>query len=119
MLVVASANSLAMTLASGAAGANNENEMFGELPMTIATAIVSPSARPSPRMIAPTTPEIDGGNTDSRTISHLVAPSASAASRWLCGTTAKTSVQTDEIYGITITARMTPAENILTEVRGP
>ena len=39
-----------------------------------------------------------------RTISQRVAPSASAASRWVCGTARKTSVQTAVMYGTTMTA---------------
>ena len=81
--------------------------------------MVSPSARPNPKMIAPITPEIPYGKTAILTISQRVAPSASAASRWVCGTTRKTSVQTEEIYGTTMIARMTPAESILTETWGP
>ena len=53
---LASANSLAMTAGSEYPGANNEARIVGEFPMTIVTAIVSPSARPSPSMVAPTIP---------------------------------------------------------------
>jgi len=60
---------------------NSDAEISGRLPITIATAMVSPSARPSPRITAPITPETPNGNTAIRTISHLVAPKANAASR--------------------------------------
>ena len=116
---MASANSLAITLASVAAGLNSDAEISAELPITIATAIVSPSARPSPRIIAPITPVMPYGITAVFTISHLVAPSASAASRCVCGTTRKTSVQTDEIYGMIMIARITPADSMPTDTFGP
>ena len=53
---VASLNSLAMMLASVAPGLNIDATICGMLPITIVTAIVSPSARPKPRMIAPKSP---------------------------------------------------------------
>ena len=53
----------------------------GLLPMTIVTAIVSPSARPRPRMTAPTIPERAYGRTAFVTVSQRVAPRASIASR--------------------------------------
>ena len=37
-------------------GANSEVEILGVLPITMVTAIVSPSARPNPSMTAPTIP---------------------------------------------------------------
>ena len=58
---------------------------------TSATAIVSPSARPSPSMLAPMTPGRLKGRTAVRIISQRVAPSASAASWWARGTCRKTS----------------------------
>ncbi len=53
---VASANSLAMTAAIVYCGASRDAETCGVLPITIVTAIVSPSARPRPSMTAPTMP---------------------------------------------------------------
>ena len=55
------------------------------LPMTSATAIVSPIARPSPSITAPTRPLRTRGNTATRSISHRVAPIASAAFLSSCG----------------------------------
>ena len=57
--------------------------------MTIVTAIVSPSARPSPRIMPPMMPERAYGSTASQIISQRVAPSASAASRCERGTAIK------------------------------
>jgi hypothetical protein len=46
------------------------------LPITCVTAIASPSARPTPRITAPTIPGRAIGSTVIRTISQRVAPSA-------------------------------------------
>ena len=56
-LPVASLNSLAITLAMVYEGANKEALISLRLPITIVMAIVSPNARPKPRMVAPTKPE--------------------------------------------------------------
>src|SRR2546428_3777925 len=52
----ASLNSLAITAAMVYCGLNSDSAMTGALPMTIVTAIVSPSARPRPSMMAPMIP---------------------------------------------------------------
>ena len=52
----ASVNSLAMTAAIVYCGAKSDAETWGLLPMTMVTAIVSPIARPNPRMTAPMIP---------------------------------------------------------------
>ena len=52
----ASANSLATTAAIVYCGANSDAEIFGLFPITIVTAIVSPSARPKPSITAPMIP---------------------------------------------------------------
>src|SRR6266436_7505547 len=54
--VVASVNSLASTLASVYPGLKSDAAICGVLPITIVTAIVSPSARPKPRITAPNNP---------------------------------------------------------------
>ena len=46
------------------------------------------------------------------TASQRVAPSASAASRWVLGTAISTSRETDMMYGMTMMARMMPAASI-------
>ena len=106
---MASLNSLAMTLAMVLAGANSEATICARLPMTMVTAIVSPMARPRPSMIAPRIPVRPYGNTATRTISHLVAPKAKAASRCACGTARSTSCVTEVMYGTIITARIIEA----------
>ena len=53
---VASVNSFAMTAAMVYCGAKSDQEIVGLFPITIVTAIVSPSARPKPSMMAPTMP---------------------------------------------------------------
>src|SRR5262249_42959184 len=52
----ASVNSFAITAAIVYCGANSDSETRGLFPMTIVTAIVSPSARPKPSITAPTIP---------------------------------------------------------------
>ena len=52
------------------------------------------------------------GTTAVTTASQRVAPSASAASRWLPGTARSTSRDTDMTYGMIMIARMTLAESI-------
>ena len=53
---VASVNSLAITAAIVYCGAYSDHEICGLFPISIVTAIVSPSARPNPSMIAPMMP---------------------------------------------------------------
>ena len=53
---VASVNSLAITAAIVYCGAYSDVVICGLLPITIVTAIVSPSARPKPSMTAPMMP---------------------------------------------------------------
>src|SRR6185437_9432118 len=72
----ASLNSLAMEEEIEAPGINNDEVMVYALPSTKVTAIVSPSARPSPRKMPPITAERVYGSTMSQTTSHVVEPSA-------------------------------------------
>src|SRR6266403_927687 len=109
---VASVNSLASTLAMVYPGANSDLAISGRLPITIVTAIVSPSARPKPKMIAPTMPARALRSTPMRIISQRVAPNASAASRWCCGMTVSTSRVIDEMIGMIMIARITPAASM-------
>ena len=83
------------------------------------TAIVSPSARPNPRMTAPMRPVRPYGSTARRIISQRVAPSAYAASRWLCGTARITSLDTDEMIGRSMIARITPPASSPIPYAGP
>ena len=52
----ASVNSLAITAAIEYCGAKSDAEICALLPMTMVTAMVSPSARPNPSITAPTIP---------------------------------------------------------------
>ena len=81
------------------------NEMLKTMPSVIASAIVSPSARPRPSITAAITPGLPYGSTAVRTISHLVAPSASAASSFMPGVCRKTSRDNDVMIGSTMIAR--------------
>ena len=59
------------------AASNSESELsWLKLPMTKVTAIVSPSARPRPSMMPPTTPVLVYGRTTFQTTSQVVEPSA-------------------------------------------
>src|SRR6266516_304477 len=108
MFVVASLNSLAIAAAIVYAGCSSETPMSWRLPITIVTAIVSPSARPRPRMIAPMRPARPYGSTAERTVSQRVAPIASAASRCAVGTARSTSRDTAAMSGTIMIARMMP-----------
>ena len=72
----ASPNSFAITAGIELPGANRCDVIWAEDPITSAAAIVSPIARPSPSMTAPTTPPLLCGQTAPVIISSLVAPSA-------------------------------------------
>ena len=65
-----------MTLAIVYAGEKIESGTLVLLPMTSATASVSPIARASPRIAAPRMPDRAYGSTAIRIISQRVAPSA-------------------------------------------
>ncbi|CAM5728210.1 hypothetical protein SALBM217S_07475 [Streptomyces griseoloalbus] len=74
---------------------------------TVATAIVSPSARPRPSIEAEMMPERPNGSTARRMTSQRVAPRARAASSCICGTWRKTSRLTLVMIGrIMIASRM-------------
>ena len=77
--------------------------------MTMVTAMVSPRARPRPRMTAPTMPMRALRRTPMRIISQRVAPRASTASRWEWGTAVMTSRVSEEMMGRIMMARMMPA----------
>ena len=83
---------------------------------TIATARVSPSARPRPSIAPPMTPERPYGSTAIRIISQRVAPRASAASRCRDGAWGKTSREIALMIGRIITASTRPAVSIVRPV---
>ena len=82
----------------------------------IATAIVSPSARPSPSIEPLITADLPNGSTAIRIISQRVAPSAIAPSSSRRGVCAKTSRATAETIGRIITASTTPTTSIVRPV---
>ena len=88
--------------------------MSARLPITIVTAIVSPSARPKPRITAPKIPARELLRTAIFIISHWVQPRPSAASRCEWGMARKTSREIEEIVGMIMIARITPAVSIPT-----
>src|SRR6266700_1365134 len=81
--------------------------------------MVSPSARPSPRMIAPKIPGRALRRTAMRSISHFVAPSARAASRCIRGTAVTTSRVMEAMMGRIMMARIMPAASIPYPYFGP
>jgi hypothetical protein len=115
----ASANSLAITLAMlNMPGLKSDADISERLPITIVTAIVSPTARPSPRSVAPSMPDL-ADESMMRVDSHLVAPSPSAASLWRFGIAWSTSREMEAMIGRTITARIRPAASIPNPYTGP
>ena len=87
-----------------------------EADSTIATAMVSPSARPRPSIAADTMPERAYGKTAMRVISQRVAPRASAASSCSRGVCRKISRQMAVMIGRIITASTIPAVKIVRPV---
>ena len=80
-------------------------EMVNVVPSVRASAIVSPSARPRPSMVAAIRPGRPYGRTAVRIISHFVAPRASAASSFIWGVCANTSRDSAVMIGRTMIAR--------------
>src|SRR3954467_8470337 len=102
------------------AGWNNDSESsWLKLPMTKVTAMVSPSARPSPSMIPPMTPAFVYGSTTRDTTSQVVEPNAYADSLSLGGVTSNTSRITAAMNGMIMMARMIPAERMPIPTGGP
>ena len=94
-----------------APGASSEAEMRFVFPITMVTAMVSPSARPKPRIEAPSSP---GRAASSITpiASARVAPIASAASRRLPGSASRIWRDSEMMVGDTMTASTIPAFSI-------
>ena len=106
---VASVNSLAITDAIVYPGANNDALICGLFPMTMVTAMVSPSARAKARNTEPMMPVRAHGTTTCQVASQRVAPIASAASRCSRGTLSNTSRDTEMMNGTTMIASTMPA----------
>src|SRR5690606_17199020 len=102
----ASGNRRAMfaAMVPGFDGVSTAKVMPPDADSTMATAMVSPSARPRPSMEAETTPGRPKGSTAVRIISHRVAPSASAASSCSTGVCRNTSRLSAVMIGSTMTA---------------
>lgn len=83
---------------------------------TMATAIVSPSARPRPSMHADTMPGVAKGSTAWRIISQRVAPRASEASSCRRGVCRNTSRLMAVMIGSTITASTSAAVRMVRPV---
>src|SRR5262249_5731015 len=66
----ASGNLLASRAARVLAGANTDTLSDGTLPTSMARAMVSPMARPKPRMIEPYTPRLAVGSSTDRMVSQ-------------------------------------------------
>ena len=79
----------------------------------MATAMVSPSARPRPSIEAETMPERPKGSTAMRIISQRVAPRARAASSCSVGVCRKISRQIAVMIGTTMTASTSAAVRIV------
>ncbi len=92
---------------------NTDRKISGRFPMTIVTAIVSPNARPRPRIVAPKIPGMQCCPITIRSISHRVPPSDRTASFCRCGTVARTSRLTDRMNGMIMMERSTPAARTL------
>src|SRR6202521_431813 len=98
-LPVASENSLAILLASVYPGEKIEGGISSRLPMTMVTAMVSPSARPRASTVAPKIPARAAGSNTRHVVSHQVAPRATDDSRSPRGTARITSRETAESVG--------------------
>src|SRR5262249_37797650 len=90
-LGLASGKLLANSAAKVLAGENNDTVNRLAFPTSIASAIVSPKARPKPSTIPPNMPREAVGNRTPRIVSHLVAPRPSAAIRSFGGTATRAS----------------------------
>ena len=115
----ASANWLTMAEPRVAPGVVSDSGMAGRLPITMATAMLSPRARPTDRVTAALTPARAAGKTARRTTCHLVAPSAMAASRSATGTAAKAVRLRATMVGRVITARTAEARRMLGPYASP
>src|SRR2546428_56894 len=71
----------------------------GEFPITINTAIVSPMARPMPRITPVRIPGLAAGNSTLQIVCHLVAPRANDASSNRTGKARIESSDMDRIIG--------------------
>ena len=92
-------------------GWNTLDGTWSTFPMTIVTAIVSPSARPNASMTPPRMPIRAVGRMTCRIVSHRVAPIPVYPSRRESGTDRMTSRETATTIGTIMTASTMPAVN--------
>ena len=104
-----SLNWFAITAASASPDEKSLAVICGLEPITNATAMVSPSARPRPISTPATSPLRLCGITAARIVSQRVAPSAWAASFSDAGTVVNVSRATAVTIGVIMMARMRPA----------
>ncbi len=114
--VSAPGNWLAIRAARVSPVLNSEAWISEPAPITWATAIASPSARPSPSSEAATTPDAVEGRTTPRTTSQRVAPRALAPSWRSRGTARKRSRETEAMIGMTMIVRIRLAVKMLAPV---
>ena len=98
--------SMPMFVVSVLTGSRIDVGIATALPKTIMTAIVSPTARPVPKMTAATIPDLADGKITDRIVCQWVMPSASAPSLYWRG---KARIDTSEILmtvGKTMIARI-------------
>ena len=88
---------------------------FATNPAAITTIIVSPIARDTAKITAPTIEGVAEGKTTFFIISDLVLPMAKAPSFKACGTAFKASSVNDKTKGIIITPITKPAAKALSE----
>ena len=82
--------------------------MIGVLPVAIRTIMVSPTARPSPIMIAEKMPGLPVGSTIRSAVCQRVAPRASDPARRWPGTFASESSAMVKMIGMTAKPMATP-----------
>ena len=87
--------------------------------MAISTAIVSPTARPTPSSTAASRPLRAAGSSTRYTSCQRVAPSAIPASRYESGTALSASSPIETITGTLMRARMMPPFSTLTPTGAP
>ncbi|OPZ84530.1 MAG: hypothetical protein BWY76_01807 [bacterium ADurb.Bin429] len=80
-----------------------------ELPATMSTTIVSPSARPIPSIAAATSPDPAAGRMAWRMVESRLAPSASEPSRYVRGTAVMASSAMEMMVGSIISASSSTA----------
>ena len=103
--------STTISLVRVAVGPNNDFARSGVLPMTICTAIVSPTARASPRMTAVKIPGSAVGISTCQIVCQRVAPRATDASSREAGTERSASSEMLITVGRIMIPRINPAAN--------